>query len=419
QTGTTYTALVIPAEAQTGQAFLTLTVEGKSLTVTGIPAMEAGKSYTYPLTVGKDAMTVGEVTVEDWTSGELTENQGNAVAPPFADPVTHTVYINAGDIVSHSELPVQAMAGTGELHVVGPLTQDDLDCLTTTFHDSFTLFDLSQATAAEELTLNGNGKNGYFPQIETLVPGPVSHIANAAFSYAENLKTVDFSHSPRLISIGDYGFYITSLDSLDLSYCPKIQDLGTGTFQSISTLKSVNLSGCASLSQLGTDLFYNCSALENVDLSGCSNLTTIGSSAFSSCTSLKNSDFTALPNLTDIGDYAFQSCSTLEKIDFSQCPNLSTIGKSVFFDCSALKSIDFSGCTRLTSIGSFSFEEAPSLTDVYFGGDNPPADFSKTLSYSFGNTAGQCTYHLSTTAQGNSAWSTFVGKDWKSTVYDL
>lgn len=79
----TYTALVVPiTTAKSGETFITLKdCAGNPLTVTGIPAMEAGNSYTYNLTVGKEALTIGEVTVEDWTTATITG--GEIKAKPF------------------------------------------------------------------------------------------------------------------------------------------------------------------------------------------------------------------------------------------------------------------------------------------------------------------------------------------------
>lgn len=67
----TYTALVIPGDANATAAFITLTVGTTNLTVTGIPATTAGHSYTYTLIVGKDAVSIASVTVNDWTTGEV------------------------------------------------------------------------------------------------------------------------------------------------------------------------------------------------------------------------------------------------------------------------------------------------------------------------------------------------------------
>lgn len=69
--GSTYTALLIPAAANASANFITLTDgEGNTLNVKGIPELQAGKSYTYSLTVGKNTIKVQSVTVVDWTTGE-------------------------------------------------------------------------------------------------------------------------------------------------------------------------------------------------------------------------------------------------------------------------------------------------------------------------------------------------------------
>ena len=72
-------ALIKPCEAQNSATFISLDVaEGASKTTTetlaGIPALEAGKSYTYQLTVGKDKVSVSGITVKDWTGGTITDN---------------------------------------------------------------------------------------------------------------------------------------------------------------------------------------------------------------------------------------------------------------------------------------------------------------------------------------------------------
>lgn len=66
--GTTYTALVAPG---TTEGHLYFAAEGTTETplVVKTGALEAGKSYTYNLIVGKDKVTVGDVTVADWKTG--------------------------------------------------------------------------------------------------------------------------------------------------------------------------------------------------------------------------------------------------------------------------------------------------------------------------------------------------------------
>ena len=70
-------ALIKPCAAQSSATFLSLDVaEGASKTttekLTGIPALEAGNSYTYKLTVGKNKVSVKGITVKDWTTGDIT-----------------------------------------------------------------------------------------------------------------------------------------------------------------------------------------------------------------------------------------------------------------------------------------------------------------------------------------------------------
>ena len=76
QSDNTYYALMVPCEAQTDQEFLSLEVADNNAkeTLTGIPALEAGKSYTYQLTVGKNKISVSGITVADWNTGTITDN---------------------------------------------------------------------------------------------------------------------------------------------------------------------------------------------------------------------------------------------------------------------------------------------------------------------------------------------------------
>ena len=70
-------ALIKPCEAQNSETFISLDVAGGASkttteTLAGIPALTAGNSYTYQLTVGKDKVSVSGITVKDWTTGNIT-----------------------------------------------------------------------------------------------------------------------------------------------------------------------------------------------------------------------------------------------------------------------------------------------------------------------------------------------------------
>ena len=79
-----YYALIVPCEAQDDQEFLSLNVgEGNTETLKGIPALEAGKSYTYQLTVGKNKVGVTGITVADWTEGTTLGGKAELDTRPY------------------------------------------------------------------------------------------------------------------------------------------------------------------------------------------------------------------------------------------------------------------------------------------------------------------------------------------------
>ena len=81
-------ALIKPCAAQNSETFISLDVaEGASKTttekLTGIPALTAGNSYTYQLTVGKDKVSVSGITVKDWTTGDITGGKTEEYPTPY------------------------------------------------------------------------------------------------------------------------------------------------------------------------------------------------------------------------------------------------------------------------------------------------------------------------------------------------
>lgn len=69
--GTTYTALVAPGAIE-AQLYLPSGEAATTPLVVKTSALEAGKSYTYNLIVGKDAVTIDDMTVTEWKPGETT-----------------------------------------------------------------------------------------------------------------------------------------------------------------------------------------------------------------------------------------------------------------------------------------------------------------------------------------------------------
>ena len=68
--GTTYTALVIPGEIE-GKLYFTAEEGTETPLVVKTGTLEAGKSYTYNLTVGKNTITINDVTVAEWGNDKI------------------------------------------------------------------------------------------------------------------------------------------------------------------------------------------------------------------------------------------------------------------------------------------------------------------------------------------------------------
>ncbi len=80
-------ALIKPCEAQNSATFISLDIaEGESKTtetLTGIPALVAGNSYTYKLTVGKNKISVSGIYVANWTGGTITGGNTEECPTPY------------------------------------------------------------------------------------------------------------------------------------------------------------------------------------------------------------------------------------------------------------------------------------------------------------------------------------------------
>ena len=78
--GTTYTALVAPGKVE-GKLYFTTDEATETPLVVKTGALEAGKSYTYNLIVGKNKVTIGDVTVAEWGTDKI--DGGKAEFTPY------------------------------------------------------------------------------------------------------------------------------------------------------------------------------------------------------------------------------------------------------------------------------------------------------------------------------------------------
>lgn len=78
--GTTYTALVAPGEVE-GKLYFKTDESAETPLVVKTGTLEAGKSYTYNLIVGKNKVTIGGVTVAEWGTGKIDGGKAEEYIP--------------------------------------------------------------------------------------------------------------------------------------------------------------------------------------------------------------------------------------------------------------------------------------------------------------------------------------------------
>ena len=201
--GSTYTALVVPGYGDSGARFIQLTDgESSTLLVKGIPELEAGYSYTFNLTVGKNTIQVQSVTVTDWTGETLTG--GQAEEAPSGPGVT-----------TFSELQTALSAGKDVK------LMNDIDCT-----------EEISITSNGALTIDGNGKT--LSTTSAIRAFKVGSSATVAF---KNLTITGFVNGGGP-AINNEGTIV--LDGCTISNCHVNNSNGGGAIESSGKLYAVN-----------------------------------------------------------------------------------------------------------------------------------------------------------------------------------
>ncbi len=128
-TGSTYTALVVPGDGDSGDRFIELSDgANNTLRVKGIPELEAGKSYTFNLTVGKNRIEVASVIVQDWTTSEtLAGGQAQEQAGPTYTLLSAATAEDVGKVVCADghlhDAKTAVPAGCTAVGILGKVTE--------------------------------------------------------------------------------------------------------------------------------------------------------------------------------------------------------------------------------------------------------------------------------------------------------
>lgn len=212
-------ALVSPGAANSTEKFLKLTVtyndgEGnptqtKELYVTGIPALEKAKSYTYDVRIGKDKATIGSVSVADWGKGDA---------------------ITGGDAVTTTEnavLIIKNALAAGEKNIeIRNLPANADNSVFNAIREALS----SASEGSIDLTVYG-----------------VEALPSSAFTDCKPLKSISL---PEVKSIDRYAFQ--HCIGLETIYAPIVSSISDFAFADCPKLKSVTL---GNISAAGISIF--------------------------------------------------------------------------------------------------------------------------------------------------------------------
>ena len=91
QNGTTYTAIVVPSEADASNVFVTFNYNGKDITLTGVPELKKGFRYDMNINIAGTIISIDSPSVAPWDEGTIVIPGGDAekvpLLPYFVKPV--------------------------------------------------------------------------------------------------------------------------------------------------------------------------------------------------------------------------------------------------------------------------------------------------------------------------------------------
>ena len=91
QNGTTYTAIIVPSEADASKVFVTFNYKGKDITLTGVPELKKGFRYDMDINISGTIISIGSPSVAPWDESTTVIPGGDAekvpLLPYFVKPV--------------------------------------------------------------------------------------------------------------------------------------------------------------------------------------------------------------------------------------------------------------------------------------------------------------------------------------------
>ncbi|MBO4734009.1 MAG: leucine-rich repeat protein [Clostridia bacterium] len=339
----------------------------KTLTISGIGAMENYGGITYSSSTGDDITTApwGEYynTMKKLVIVNGVTSIGNyafwGCSGLTSVTIGNSVTLIGDDAFSHCS-GLTSITIPNSVTVIGSCAFSDCTGLTA-------------ITIPDSITLVGNGAFGHCLKLKRVNITDLAAWCRISFG---EIDTHLFDTNPLYYA----RLYISGTLATDIIIPDSVTSIGNGAFCHYTALKSITIPN--SVTSIGDFAFENCTGLTSITIPN--SVTSIGKHAFEFCTGFTS---IKIPNsVTSIGDYAFAACKGL--ISFVIPDSVTNINAGVFGGCSKLASITISdsvtsigegafwGCviTNITipnsviSIGDYAFDYCGYLKSVHYQG---------------------------------------------------
>lgn len=100
QNGTTYTAIIVPSEADDSKVFVTFNYNGKDITLTGVPELKKGFRYDMDINISGTIISIGSPSVAPWDESTTVIPGGDAEKVPLLPYFVKPVVSGNGDGLS-------------------------------------------------------------------------------------------------------------------------------------------------------------------------------------------------------------------------------------------------------------------------------------------------------------------------------
>lgn len=374
--GTTYTALVIPGKVE-GKLYFTDNESTETPLVVKTGALEAGKSYTYNLIVGKNKVSVGGVTVAEWGTDKI--EGGKAFYAPY---VTFTA----------AEAQTFKMKTTGNYNIDKLEYSLDGNNWTAVEKDKGVEF----GGAKGSLRLRGKNLNGTASSSFNNYSTITFTNSNVKVACTGDIRTLLDWESYQTVETKDARFYnlfencraLTSAPELPAetlaNYCYYSMFYGCSSLQTAPKLPAKMLASCCY-----SHMFNGCSSLKKApELPAETLADDCYASMFQDCYALESApaSLPAKKMASQCYSWMFNGCSSLKVAPELPATELArNCYGGMFFNCknlttapvlSATALVDycydqmFNGCTKLSSITILAPSDQISGTSFFYNSDS-------------------------------------------------